>query len=102
MLDGQERDLLVGTGQHDEIDGTKAADLLIGLAGDDTIDAGKGSDEIHGDFIGENLLQDTEDAISFDPIRRQRHLDGQRGCGGQQPNVAIRHDDGGRAIRDRL
>ncbi len=57
---------LVGTGQNDVISGTAAPDLIIGLSGDDTIDSGKGADTVHGDFIGENLLEETADAISFD------------------------------------
>ncbi len=65
MLDGNEKELLVGTGQYDTMEGTDAPDLLIGLAGDDTINSGKGADEVYGDFIGQNLLAGTDDAISF-------------------------------------
>ncbi len=57
---------LAGTGQNDIIDGSNQPDLIIGLAGDDTVEAGKGADTIYGDFIGENLLQATDNAISFD------------------------------------
>jgi len=66
MSEQNEPNLLVGTGQDDTIEGTSAADLTIGLAGDDALSAGKGEDTIYGDFIGQNLLQATEDSISFD------------------------------------
>jgi serralysin len=56
---------VVGTGQDDQFDGTGAPDILIGLAGDDTISGHDGEDHIFGDFIGENLLQDTGGALSF-------------------------------------
>ncbi len=55
----------VGTSQHDDIVGTKQADLIIGLAGDDTIGGAASDDTIHGDFVAENLLQDTDGATSI-------------------------------------
>lgn len=66
MVDTVEKEVQIGTVDDDALDGTNEPDLMIGLAGDDTMVSGKGEDTVYGDFIGENLLQATEDAISFD------------------------------------
>ena len=57
---------LVGTDQHDEINGSTASDLIIGLSGNDSIVGAASADTIYGDFIDENLLQSTDGATSFD------------------------------------
>ncbi|MEM9435659.1 MAG: calcium-binding protein [Pseudomonadota bacterium] len=66
MLDQTTPDLLVGTNQNDQLTGSQGPNLILGLAGDDTITSGKDADEIYGDFIGQNLLTGTENAMSFD------------------------------------
>lgn len=66
MLTFNDKTALVGTAQHDDILGTKDPDVIIGLAGDDAINGAASNDTIYGDFLAENLLQDTDDATSFD------------------------------------
>ncbi len=54
-----------GTGVSETIIGSAQDDMIIGLAGDDTINSSSGEDVIYGDFIGQNLLTDTDTASSF-------------------------------------
>ncbi|MEO1702314.1 MAG: calcium-binding protein [Pseudomonadota bacterium] len=54
-----------GTSADDQIDGKGAGETLIGLGGDDTINGNGGDDTIIGDFVGENLLESPEDALSL-------------------------------------
>ncbi len=55
----------IGGGANDVIDGTSDADVLIGLEGDDTLNGGGGNDTIFGDFLGENLLDSPDDALTL-------------------------------------
>ncbi|MEM1301081.1 MAG: hypothetical protein AAGH17_00745 [Pseudomonadota bacterium] len=55
----------IGTPGDDIIGGTQNDDLLIGQGGDDAITGTAGDDVIVGDYLPDNLLKDTEDAISF-------------------------------------
>lgn len=66
MLDDTTQTLVLGTNQNDTIDVTSGSDVVIGLAGDDTITGSQDADQIHGDFLNDNLLESTEEALSFD------------------------------------
>lgn len=56
---------VLGSSQHDTLSGTGGADVIVSLAGDDSIDAQGGADRIHGDFLGDNLLEAPEGALSL-------------------------------------
>ncbi|WP_147126671.1 calcium-binding protein [Shimia ponticola] len=55
----------VGTPGDDLISGTPGDDLLIGQGGDDTVTGTAGDDVIIGDYLPDNMLTGTEDALSF-------------------------------------
>ena len=55
---------VTGTDLNDTILGTAQADILVGRGGDDNVQGAGGNDHIVGDYLG-NLLEDTEDSISF-------------------------------------
>ena len=60
----QGKDLLVGAGRGDYLDGGAGKDTLMGLAGDDTLAGGEGKDELHGG-AGADDIQAVEGGIDW-------------------------------------
>ena len=56
---------LVGSEQHDVLNGLSNPEFVVGLAGDDSITTGSGADVVVGDYLPDNLLTAPEGAINF-------------------------------------